>query len=61
MTEDVITYLQVRVSFVRETGGGFAVVVGTRNVDDLIKKERQQETALQAAFDAAEAASRFLI
>ena len=58
VTEDVITYLQVRVSFVRETGGGFAVVVGTRNVDELIKKERQQETALQAAFDAAEAASK---
>ena len=58
VTKDVITYLQVRVSFVRETGGGFAVVVGTRNVDDLIKKERQQETALQAAFDAAEAASK---
>ena len=33
-------------------------VVGTRNVDDLIKKERQQEMALQAAFDAAEAANR---
>lgn len=33
-------------------------VVGTRSVDDLIKKERQQEMALQAAFDAAEAASR---
>ena len=33
-------------------------VIGTRNVDDLIKKERQQEMALQAAFDAAEAANR---
>ena len=33
-------------------------VVGTRNVDDLIKKERRQEMALQAAFDAAEAANR---
>lgn len=34
------------------------VVIGTRNVDDLIKKERQQETALQAACDAAETANR---
>ena len=35
-----------------------AAVIGTRSVDDLIKKERQQEMALQAAFDAAEAANR---
>ena len=33
-------------------------VVGTRNVDDLIKKERQQEMALKAADDVAEAANR---
>ena len=33
-------------------------MIGTRSVDDLIKKERQQEMALQAAFDAAEAANR---
>ena len=51
-------YLQARVSFVHEKEGGLAAVVGTRNVDDLIKKERQQEMALQAAFDAAEAANR---
>ena len=38
--------------------GSLAAVIGTRNVDDLIKKERQQEMALQAAYDAAEAASR---
>ena len=53
-----IIYLQARVAFVREKNGGFVAVVGTRNVDDLIKKERQQEMALQAAYDAAEAASR---
>ena len=53
-----IRYTQVRVAFVREADGALAVVIGTRNVDDLIKKERQQEIALQAAFDAAEAANR---
>ena len=53
-----IIYLQARVSFVHEKDGGLVAVVGTRNVDDLIKKERQQEMALQAAFDAAEAANR---
>ena len=55
---DGIIYLQARVSFVHEKDGGLVAVVGTRNVDDLIKKERQQEMALQAAFDAAEAANR---
>ena len=58
LTDNGIIYLQARVSFVHEKDGGLAVVIGTRNVDDLIKKERQQETALQAAFDAAEAANR---
>ncbi|MGN0639225.1 MAG: response regulator [Huintestinicola sp.] len=55
---DGIIYLQARVSFVREKDGGFVVVIGTRNVDDLIKKERQQELALQAACDSAEAANK---
>ena len=53
-----IVYLQARVAFVEEKDGRFVAVVGTRNVDDLIKKERQQEMALQAAFDAAEAANK---
>ena len=58
LTEDGIIYLQARVSFVHEKDGGLVAVVGTRNVDDLIKKEHQQEMALKAAFDAAEAANR---
>lgn len=57
-TDGGIIYLQARVAFVHEKDGSLAVVIGTRNVDDLIKKERQQETALQAAFDAAEAANK---
>ena len=58
LTDHGIIYLQARVAFVHEKDGGLVAVVGTRNVDDLIKKERQQETALQAAYDAAEAACR---
>ena len=58
LTARGIIYLQARVSFVHEKDGGLVAVVGTRNVDDLIKKERQQEMALKAAFDAAEAANR---
>lgn len=53
-----VMYLQARVAFVPDPQGGFAAVVGTRNVDDLIKKERQQEAALQEAYNAAEAANR---
>ncbi|MGN0650312.1 MAG: response regulator [Oscillospiraceae bacterium] len=58
LTADGIIYLQARVAFVEEKNGGFVAVVGTRNVDDIIKKERQQEMALQAAYDAAEAANK---
>lgn len=57
-TDSGIIYLQARVAFVHEKDGSLAVVIGTRNVDDLIKKERQQEMALKAAYDTAEAASR---
>ena len=53
-----ITYLQARISFVCEKNGGYVAVIGTKNVDDLIKKERKQEMALQEAFHAAEAANK---
>ena len=53
-----IVYLQARVSFVWEADGHCVAVIGTRSVDDLIKRERQQEQALQEAFDAAEAANK---
>ncbi|MGM9632620.1 MAG: response regulator [Eubacteriales bacterium] len=58
LTAGGIIYLQARVAFVQEKNGGCVAVIGTRNVDDLIKKERQQEMALQAAYDAAEAANK---
>ena len=58
LSEHGIVYLQARVSYVYEKDGSLAVVIGTRNVDDLIKKERQQEMALKEAYDAAEAANR---
>lgn len=58
LTGGKTTYLQIRVAYVKERDGNNVVVIGTRNVDDLIKKERAQEMALQAAYDAAEAANR---
>lgn len=57
-TSDGTMYLQARVAFVMEKNGGCVAVIGTRNVDDLIRRERQQEMALQAACEAAEAASK---
>lgn len=57
-TNHGIIYLQARVAYVHEKDGSLAIVVGTRNVDDLIKKERQQEMALKAAYDSAEAANK---
>ena len=56
VTENGIVYYQVRVAFVHKTDGTTAVV-GTRNVDDLIKKERQQEMELQKAYITAEKAN----
>lgn len=53
-----VFYLQVRVSYVDTPNGGWRAVVGTRNVDDLIKKEKKQEAALKEAYYAAETASR---
>lgn len=51
-------YIQARISYVREKNGGFVAVVGTRSVDDIVRKEREQEAALRAAYDAAEAANK---
>ena len=42
-----ITYYQARISFVKEANGKPVVVMSTRNVDDLVKKEREHERLLQ--------------
>ena len=42
-----ITYYLARISFVREANGKPVVVMSTRNVDDLVKKEREHERLLQ--------------
>lgn len=42
-----ITYYQARISFVKEANDKLVVVVSTRNVDDLVKKEREHERLLQ--------------
>ncbi|MGN0427436.1 MAG: response regulator [Agathobacter sp.] len=58
LTEGKSIYLQARVAFVQEKDGGFVAVIGTRNVDELIRREQEQEMALQEAYDAAEAANK---
>ena len=53
-----INYHQVRVAYVKKKDGARMAVVGTRNVDSLIKKERMQEEKLKKAYAAAENANK---
>ena len=49
---------QVRVAYVKKKDGARMAVVGTRNIDSLIKKERMQEEKLKKAYVAAENANK---
>ena len=51
-------YYQMRVAFVYKKNGDRVAVIGTKNVDALIQKERMQEKALQEAYIAAETANK---
>ena len=53
-----INYHQVRVTYVKKKDGARVAVVGTRNIDSLIKKERMQEEKLKKAYAAAENANK---
>ena len=53
-----IIYHQVRVAYVKKKDGARVAVVGTRNIDSLIKKERMQEEKLKKAYAAAEKANK---
>ena len=56
--ETGINYHQVREAFVKKKDGTRMAVVGTRNIDSLIKKERMQEEKLKKAYVAAENANK---
>ena len=56
--ETGINYHQVRVAFVKKKDGTRMAVVGPRNIDSLIKKERMQEEKLKKAYVAAENANK---
>lgn len=57
LKDDGIAYLQIRVAYVRKPDGNIAAVVATRNIDDLIKKEREQERVLKTALEEAKVAN----
>ena len=57
-SETEINYHQVRVAYVKKKDGTRVAVVGTRNIDSLIKKERMQEEKLKKAYAAAENANK---
>lgn len=57
MSPDGIIYHQARVAYVKKKDRTRAVVIGTRNIDDLIKKERMQEAKLKEAYVLAEKAN----
>lgn len=57
-SEKGIMYHQVRVAYVKKIDGTRMAVVGTRDIDSLIKKERMQEEKLKKAYAAAENANK---
>ena len=58
MSDEGVLYYQARVSYVKKKDRTRAVVIGTRDIDDLIKKERLQKEELRKAYIQAENASK---
>ena len=58
MSDEGILYYQAHVSYVKKKDRTRAVVIGTRNIDDLIKKERLQKEQLKEAYIRAENANK---
>ena len=58
LSDTGILYYQARVSYVKKRDRTRAVVIGTRNIDDLIQKERIQKEKLREAYVLAENASQ---
>ena len=55
---DSILYHQTRIAYVYKKDRSRVAVIGTRNIDDLIKKERMQEAKLKEAYIVAEEANK---
>lgn len=58
MSDEGVLYYQARVSCVKKKDRTRAVVIGTRDIDDLIQKERLQKEELRKAYIQAENASK---
>ena len=58
MSDEGVLYYQARVSYVKKKDRTRAVVIGTRDIDDLIQKERLQKEQLRKAYIQAENASK---
>ena len=58
MSDEGILYYQAHVSYVKKKDRTRAVVIGTRDIDDLIQKERLQKEQLRKAYIQAENASK---
>ena len=57
-TGDHIIYHQTRIAYVYKKDRSRVAVIGTRNIDDLIKKERMQKAKLKEAYIVAEEANK---
>ena len=55
---DSILYHEIRIAYVFKKDRSRVAVIGTRNIDDLIKKERLQEAKLKEAYIVAEEANK---
>lgn len=58
MSDEGVLYYQAHVSYVKKKDRTRAVVIGTRDIDDLIQKERLQKEELRKAYIQAENASK---
>lgn len=56
--DDSILYHEIRIAYVYKKDRSRVAVIGTRNIDDLIKKERMQEAKLKEAYIVAEEANK---
>ena len=58
VSDDGIVYYQIKVAFVQKQDGHRVAVVSTKNIDKIIKKEKQQEEILNKALTEAKVASK---
>lgn len=58
VSDDGIVYYQIKVAFVQKQDGHRVAVVSTKNIDEIIRKEKQQEETLNKALIEAKVASK---